>query len=179
MRAPFIFFFILGCSFCNLLQAQSPASSKIFQTGRNSAGKPIVTFRLQASSDNEDELTNEYVFASEKGFLCPSSNPTDQSGFANKENTVFGVSYEPVTKACFVKLFLLNASGTLVFVNNVNTRAAKLLPAPWAERAREFLRIENIVGRRVYLQTVDFSTGAKPTHNFSILVAPDGTLRLR
>jgi hypothetical protein len=88
---------------------------------------------------------------------------------------VFGVSYEPVTKACFVKLFLLNASGTLVFVNDVNTRAAKLLPAPWADRAREFLRIESIDGRRVYLQTVDFSTGARPTHNFSVLVAPDGT----
>src|SRR4029077_12427738 len=90
---------ILGFSFCNLLQAQSPASSKIFQTGRNSDGKPIVTSRLQASGDNEDQLTNEYVFASEKGFLGPSSNPTDQSGFANKENTMFGVSYEPVSKA--------------------------------------------------------------------------------
>ena len=138
MRARFIFFLILGCSFCNLLQAQSPASSKIFQTGRNSDRKPIVTIRLQASGDNQDQLTNEYVFASQKGFLGPSSNPTDQSGFANKENTVFGVSYEPVTKACFVKLFLLNASGTLVFVNNVNTRAAKLLRAPWAERAGVF-----------------------------------------
>lgn len=179
MRARFIFFFILGCSFCNLLQAQSPASSKIFQTGRNSDGKPIVTIRLQASGDKEDELTNVYIFASEKGFLGPSSNPTDQSGFANKENTVFGVSYEPVTKACFVKLFLLNASGTLVFVNNMNTRAAELLPAPWAERAREFLRIEYIVGRYVYLQTVDFSTGARPTHNFRVLVAPNGTLTLR
>jgi hypothetical protein len=179
MRAHFISLLILGCSFANLLQAQSPAPSKIFETGRNSDSKPIVTIRLQASSDNADVLTNEYVFASEKGFLGPSSNPTDQSGFANKENTVFGVSYEPVTKACFVKLFLLNASGTLVFVNNVNVRAAKLLRAPFAEQAREFLRIENIVGRRVYLQTVDFSTGARPTHNFSVLVAPDGTLRLR
>jgi hypothetical protein len=178
MRALFIFFLILGCNFCNLLQAQSPASSKIFQTGRNSDGKPIVTIRLQASGDSEDELTNKYVFASEKGFLGPSSNPTDQSGFANKENTVFGVSYEPVTKACFVKLFLLNASGTLVFVNNVNTRAAKLLPSPWAGHARQFSRIENIVGRRVYLQTVDFSIGARPTHNFSVLVAPDGTVSL-
>jgi hypothetical protein len=170
---------ILGFSFCNLLQAQCPASSKIFQTGRNSDGKPIVTIRLQASGDNEDQLTNEYVFASEKGFLGPSSNPTDQSGFANKENTMFGVSYEPVSKACFVKLFLLNASGTLVFVNNVNTRAAKLLRAPWAAHAREFLRIEKIVGRRVYLQTVDFSTGARLTHNFSVLVAADATLTLR
>ena len=178
MHTRFIFFIVLGCSFCNLLRAQSPASSKIFQTGRNSDGKPIVTIHLQASGDNGDELTNEYIFASTKGFLGPSSNPTDQSGFANKENTVFGVSYEPVTKACFVKLFLLNASGTLVFVNNVNTRAAKLLPAPWAERAREFLRIENIVGRRIHLQTIDFSTGARPTHNFSVLVAPDGTLTL-
>src|SRR3984893_13329454 len=178
MHTRFIFFIVLGCSFCNLLQAQSSASSKIFQTGRNSAGKPIVTIHLQASGDNGDELTNEYVFASEKGFLGPSSNPTDQNGFANKENSVFGVSYEPVTKACFVKLFLLNSSGTLVFVNNVNARAAKLLPAPWAQNAREFLRIEKIVHRRVYLQTIDFSTGARPTHNFSVLVAPDGTLTL-
>jgi hypothetical protein len=177
MRTRF-FFLILACSFSNLLQAQSPASSNIFQTGRNSDGKPIVTIRLKASGDNEDVLTNEYVFASEKGFLGPSSNPTDQSGFANKENTVFGVSYEPVTKACFVKLFLLNASGTLVFVNNVNARAAKLLPARWAATAREFLRIESIVGRRVNLQTVDYSTGARPTHNFSVLVAPDGTLTM-
>jgi hypothetical protein len=179
MRARFISFLLLGYSFCNLLQAQSTVSSKIFQTGRNADGKPIVTIRLQASADNQDELTNEYVFASEKGFLGPSSDPTDQSGFANRENTVFGVSYEPVTKACFVKLFLLNASGTLVFVNNVNARAAKLLPPPWAANAREFLRIEKVVGRRVYLQTVDFSTGARPTHNFSAFVAPDGTLTLR
>jgi hypothetical protein len=179
MRARLIFFLILGCSFSDLLQAQASVSSKIFQTGRNSDGKPIVTIRLQTSADNEDELTNVYVFASEKGFLGPSSDPTDQSGFANREHTVFGVSYEPVTKACFVKLFLLNASGTLVFVNNVNTRAAKLLPARWAANAREFLRIEKIVGRRVYLQTVDFSTGARPTHSFSVLVAPDGTLTSR
>lgn len=172
-------FLILGCSFCNLLYAQAIVPSKIFQTGRNSDGKPIVTIRLQASGDNQDELTDVYVFSSEKGFLGPSSNPTDQSGFANREHTVFGVSYEPVTKACFVKLFLLNASGTLVFVNNVNARAAKLLPARWAANGREFLRIEKIVGRRVYLQTVDFSTGARPTHNFSVLVAPDGTLTLR
>ena len=151
------------------------------------SGKTIPELRRQTHrdhppagfGDNEDALTNEYVFASEKGFLGPSSNPTDQSGFANKEDTVFGVSYEPVTKACFVKLFLLNASGTLVFVNNVNTRATKLLPAPWAEQAREFFRIESIADRHVYLQTVDFSTEARPTHNFRVLVAPDGTLTLR
>jgi len=71
MRARFIFFLVLGCSFCTLLQAKSPASSKIFQTARNSEGKPIVTIRLQASGDNEDELTNEYVFASEKVSSAP------------------------------------------------------------------------------------------------------------
>jgi hypothetical protein len=179
MRARLISLLILGYGFCNLLQAQATGSSKVFQTGRNSDGKPTVTIRLQAADDNADELTNVYVFASEKGFLGPSSDPTDQSGFANRENTVFGVSYEPVTKACFVKLFLLNASGTLVFVNNVNARAAKLLPPRWATNAREFLRIEKIVGRRVYLQTIDFATGARPTHNFSLLVAPDGTLNSR
>ena len=79
------------------------ASSTIFETGRNSDNKPTVTIHLLASDGDQDPLTNEYVFASEKGFLGPSSNPADQSGFANNENTVFGVSYEPVTKACFVK----------------------------------------------------------------------------
>jgi len=152
------------------------ASSKIFETGRNSDDKPTVTIHLHATG-YEDTLTNEYVFAM-GGFLGPSSDPTDESGFANEENTVFGVSYEPVTKACFVKLFLLNESGTLVFVNNANTRAAKLLPAPWADNARGFLRIESIVDRRVDLQTIDFSTGAGATHNFSVLVDPDGTLTL-
>jgi len=178
MVARLILVLLLGCSFCNLLRAQAPAFPGTFQTGRNSDGKPTVTIRLQASGDNEDVLTDVFVFSSEKGFLGSSSDPTDQSGFTNREHTIFGVSYEPVTKACFVKLFLLNASGTLVFVNNVNARAAKLLPAPWAGNAREFLRIEKIVGRRVYLQTVDFSTGARPVHNFSVLVAPDGTLTL-
>ena len=59
MRARLISFLILGYSFCNVLQAQSAVSSKIFQTGRNSDGKPIVTIRLQASGDSEDVLTNE------------------------------------------------------------------------------------------------------------------------
>src|ERR1700756_4003493 len=169
-------FLVNGSLFCTFSLAASAGPASVFHTDRTPDGKPIVIIRITASSDNQDELNTQYIFQSEKGFLGPSSNPTDQSGFANQDNTVFGVSYEPVTKACFVKLFLLNASGTLVLVNNVNTRAAKLLPAPWAANAREFLRIEKIVHRRVYLQTIDFSTGARPTHNFSVLVAPDGTL---
>jgi hypothetical protein len=163
-------FLSLGCTFSSSLQAQ------VFETSRNSDNKPVVTIHLQASAGNQDPLTNQYIFDSVKGFLGPSSNPSDQSGFANRENTVFGVSYEPVTKACFVKLFLLNSSGTLVFVNNVNERAARFLTKRWASDAREFLRIEKIVGRCVYLQTIDYSTGANPTHNFSVLVARDGTL---
>jgi hypothetical protein len=152
------------------------APNPIFQTGRTSDNKPVVTIRTHASSDNTDELTIQAIFQSEKGFLGPSSNPTDQSGFANHDNTVFGVAYEPVTKACFVKLFLLNQSGTLVLVNNVNSRVAKFLPKRWADNAREFLRIEKIVGRRVHMQTTDFATGARPVFNFSVDVTPDGAL---
>jgi hypothetical protein len=69
----------------------SPQERKIFQIGRNSDSKPIVTIHLQTSGDNEDALTNEYVFASEKGFLGPNSNPTNESGFANKESTRLGI----------------------------------------------------------------------------------------
>jgi hypothetical protein len=170
-------FLIVPLVFISFFSGLSMAAPPpVFQTGRTSDNKPMVTIRPQASSDNTDELIAEYIFQSPKGFLGPSSNPTDQSGFANHENSVFGVSYEPVTKACFVKLFLLNGSGTLVFVNNVNTRAAKFLPKRWAQNAREFLRIEKITGRRVYLQTTDFATGARPVLNFSVVVKPDGDL---
>jgi hypothetical protein len=172
----FLAFLVNGSLFCTFSLAASAGPASVFHTDRTPDGKPIVIIRITASSDNQDELNTQYIFQSEKGFLGPSSNPTDQSGFANQDNSVFGVSYEPVTKACFVKLFLLNPSGTLVLVNNVNTRAAKFLPHRWAENAREFLRIEKIVGRRVYLQTTDFATGERPNFNFSVIVTRDGTL---
>ncbi len=149
---------------------------KVFETARNSANKPVVRIRLTGSSDNQDLLINEYTFNSEKGFLGPSSNPSDQNGFANAENTIFGVSYEPVTKACFVKLFLLNSSGTLVFVNNVNHRVANVLHGTLASNARDFLRIEKIVGRHVYLRTADFSHGTQPSAEFRVSVSPQGTI---
>src|SRR5260370_1719900 len=120
MRALFILCLSLSCTFCTSLQAQSPPSSKIFQTGRNSDNKPVVTIRLEASSDNQDHLTNEYIFASEKGFLGPSSNPTDQNGFPNKENSVFVVSYEPFTKSCIWKQFLLHPPCPPPFVTHPN-----------------------------------------------------------
>jgi hypothetical protein len=169
----FLFFSIVVLNLWPGLALAAP--NPVFQTGRTSDNKPLVTIRTHASSDNTDVLTTQFIFQSEKGFLGSSSNPTDQSGFANHENSLFGISYEPVTKACFVKLFLLNQSGTLVLVNNVNSRAAKFLPKHWAEDAREFLRIEKIVGRRVHLQTTDFATGARPVYNFSVEVTPDGS----
>jgi hypothetical protein len=149
---------------------------KIFETDRNSANKPVVRIRLTGSPDNADLLVNEYTFSSEKGFLGPSSDPTNQSGFANSENTVFGVSYEPVTKACFVKLFLLNSSGTLVFVNNVNHRVANVLHGTLASNAREFLRIEKIVDRHIYLRTADFSHGDQPSKEFRVTISTQGTI---
>jgi hypothetical protein len=167
---------VSGSFLCTLSLAAPTGSASVFHTDRTPDGKPIVIVRITASSDNQDELITQYIFHSEKGFLGPSSIPTDQSGFANKDNSVFGVSYEPVTKACFVKVFLLNPAGTLVLVNNVNTRAAKFLPHRWAANAREFLRIEKIVGRRVYLQTTDFATGERPNYNFSVIVTRDGDL---
>ena len=167
---------VISSSFFSLSVAAPKGPASVFHTDRTPDGKPVVIILMTASSDNQDVLTTQYIFQSEKGFLGPSSNPSDQSGFANQDNSVFGVSYEPVTKACFVKLFLLNPFGTLVLVNNANTRAAKFLPHRWAENAREFLRIEKIVGRRVYLQTTDFATGERPNLNFSVLVTHDGDL---
>jgi hypothetical protein len=34
-----------------------------------------------------------------KDFAGPSSNPSDQDGFTNAENALFGVNYQPVTKS--------------------------------------------------------------------------------
>jgi hypothetical protein len=80
--------------------------------------------------------------------LGPSSNPTDQSGFANSAQDLFAVTVEPATKAAFVHFFLTSAKGNVVSVNDVNVRVAKLLSPPWKSDAKGFLRVETIQGRK-------------------------------
>jgi len=71
--------------------------------------------------------------------------------------------------------FLLASLVSVSFLCTLSL-AAKFLPHRWAANAREFLRIEKIVGRRVYLQTTDIATGERPNYNFSVIVTRDGDL---
>jgi hypothetical protein len=90
-----------------------------------------------------------------KGLLGPSSNPSDQRGFHNHENTLFGINHQPCTKASNVHLFIFT-QGNFVVLNDVNAQVAKLLDGPLSTSALGFLRIEGINGDAVRLQTVDF-----------------------
>jgi len=85
---------------------------------------------------------------------------------------------EPATKSAFVHLFLAQPTGNLIFLYNVNTLVAKLLPQPWKSSAMEFLRVERIRGRKVKLETIDFSHGPFKTHTFSVTVDSKGQIAL-
>jgi hypothetical protein len=110
--------------------------------------------------------------------LGPSSNPTDQSGFANSEQDLFAVTVEPATKAAFVHFFLTSAKGKVVFANNVNARVAKLLSPPWKGHAKGFLRVEKIEGRKVELSTTDFAHAPFQTHTFWVTIGATGKVTL-
>lgn len=90
-----------------------------------------------------------------KGLLGPSTNPSDQQGFHNEENTLFGVNHQPCTKASEVHFFVFIGKN-FIFINDVNARVARFLDEPFSWAALGFLRIESISGTTVRLQTVDF-----------------------
>ena len=63
-------------------------------------------------------------------------------------------------------------------VADVNGTVAKLLPQPWRDDAKGFLRVETIQGRKVKLSTTDFSHGPFKTHTFSVKVDAQGGIAL-
>lgn len=137
-----------------------------------------VTLALPAANSDAGPVSCSFTFQTTKGLLGPSSNPTDQSGFANSTQDLFAVTVEPATKAAFVHFFLTSAKGKVVFVNDVNRRAAKLLSPPWKDDAKEFLRVETIQGRKVELSTTDFAHAPFQTHTFWITVGATGKVTL-
>jgi hypothetical protein len=157
------------------LQAPGFSQKAKFQTSTNNEGLPEVIVQLSQTQD-EGDLKIIVTFDSSKGFLGPSSNPSDQKGFTNAEGTLFGVTYEPVTKSAFVKLFLVTSPENLLFLKDINAKAARLLKPPWSAAAKNFLRIESIKGHSVHLQTVDFSTAQKAHFDFTVAVRSDGTI---
>ena len=137
-----------------------------------------ITLALSPTNAEAGPVTCSFTFQTTKGLLGPSSNPTDQSGFANSAQDFFAVTVEPATKAAFVHFFLTSAKGKVVFVDDVNARVAKLLSPPWKSDAKGFLRVETIQGRKVELSTTDFAHAPFQTHTFWITVGPTGKVTL-
>jgi hypothetical protein len=97
------------------------------------------------------------------------------------DGTIIAINHRPVTKSSYVHMWLRLSDGDLLFLNNVNERVARLLRGRFAESATGFLRVEAITGRKISLQTVDFSDfrGTQfKEYNFAITVKGKGQLSL-
>jgi hypothetical protein len=149
------------------------------KVSRTEDGHAIVAISVPLSQDEGSSLDATFDFGITKGFLGPSSNPSDQTGFSNADKSIIGVNHQPVTKSSFVHLFLRSSSsGDITFINNVNARIARLLKGKWAETAKYFLRIESISGRDITFQTVDFSGATSEKYEFRTTFTRDGTFVL-
>lgn len=137
-----------------------------------------MTLGRSATDPEAGPVSCSFTFQTAKGLLGPSSNPTDQSGFANSTRDLFAVTVGPVTKAAFVHFFLTSAKGNVVLVNDVNARVAKLLSPPWKDDAKGFLRVETIQERKVELSTTDFAHAPFQTHTFWVNVSASGKVAL-
>ena len=157
--------------------AESTTSEVEVGVSRSAEGHAVVSIRLPISEE-ERRMQATFDFGGTKGFLGPSSNPTDQSPITNADKTVIAVSHLPATKSSYVHLFLRSGNGDLTVVNSVNARVARLLKPRWAETAKNFLRVESISGRLITMQTVDFATGAREQFTFVVSVGASGALTL-
>jgi len=136
----------------------------------------VVSIVLPLAAEG-GRLLAAFDFGMTMGFLGPTSNPSDASGFVNDDKTIAAVNHQPASKSSYVHLFLHSADGDLTFVNDVNGRAARLLTGRFAESAKTFLRVESIAGRTVNLQTVDFA-GSTEQHTFAVTVDANGSIAL-
>ena len=157
-----------------VLLAQTVFAHDPVKISRTEDGRAIVAITIPLSAD-EGSLNATFDFGATKGFLGPSTNPEDQSGFSNADKTIIGVNHQPVTKSSFVHLFLRSpTSGDVTFINNVNRRISRLLKGKWAETAQYFLRIESISGRNITFQTIDVSSGSRDAYKFTTTFTHDG-----
>jgi hypothetical protein len=124
------------------------------------------------------KLTVRLNFGAGKGLLGPSTNSSDQRGFHNENNTLFGVNKMPFTKASNVHLFVLTHRNFII-INDVNERVARFFDEPFSSAALGFLRIESISGTTVRLQTVDFRESPPyPRKEFFVNIDEDGNITL-
>ena len=163
----------LGC-ICSVLSARGATMSISSNPGQD------VTVKLDLPANNTEgvAVSCSFTFQTAKGLLGPSSNPTDQSGFANSAQDLFAITVQPATKAAFVCFFLTSANGNVLLVSDVNARVAKLLSPPWKDDAEGFLRVETIQGRKVKLSTTDFAHAPFQSHTFGVSVDATGKVTL-
>ena len=88
------------------------------------------------------------------------------------------MAVSPATKTSFAHIFLTGKGPHQIFVADVNGRVSKLLPQPWRDGAKQWLRIEKLQGRKLKFQTIDFSHAPFQTHDFWVKVDLQGGLTL-
>jgi hypothetical protein len=117
-------------------------------------------------------------FGCTKGLLGPSTNSSDQRGFQNEENTLFGINHMQLRRMSRVHLFV-SVGENFIIVNDVNERVAKFLNESFSLTALRFLRIQSISGTTVRLQTIDFGEGPPhPEKELWVNVDKDGGITL-
>ena len=151
--------------------------SRVMEVFRDEEQKLIISFQGVESTDS-GKLTARLDFGAGKGLLGPSTNSSDQRGFHNEDNTLFGVNKMPCTKASNVHLFVLTHRNFII-INDVNERVARFFGEPFSSAALGFLRIESISGTTVRLQTVDFRESLPyPRKEFLVNVDGEGHINL-
>lgn len=144
----------------------------------NPGADVTVHFALGSQGPDADPVQSAFTFQAAKGVVGPSSNPGSQTGFANSAKTLFAVAVSPATKTAFAHIFLTEKGPQQILIADVNARVAKLLPQPWRDGAKGWLRIEKLQGRKIKFQTIDFSHAPFQTHDFWVNVDVQGGLAL-
>jgi hypothetical protein len=153
------------------------ADSCLMKVFRDRDQHLIISFQ-GAEFTGYGKLTAQLDLGAGKGLLGPSTNSSDQRGFHNEDNTLFGVNKMPCTKASNVHFFVLTHRNFII-INDVNERVARFFDEPFSTAALEFLRIESISGTTVRLQTVDFrASGPYPQKELLVNVDGDGRITL-
>jgi hypothetical protein len=159
--------------------AVGPQTDSSFELKAGHPGNSAVAFTIPLASD-EGQLRVTFDFGNTRSFFGPNSSPKD---FSNEDHTLFAVNSQPMTKESLVHLFVRTKNGNLVFLNDVNGVVAALLKGEFSKSAKYFLFVKSLEGRKIYLQTVDYSApGADPMHapryDFAIHVDDSGAISL-
>ena len=144
----------------------------------NPGADVTVHFALGSQGPDAGPVASAFTFQAAKGVVGPSSNPASNTGFANLSKNLFAVAVSPATKTSFAHIFLTGKGPQQIFISDVNERVSQLLPQPWREGAKAWLRVEKLQGRKIKLQTIDFSHAPFQTHTFWVQVDMQGGITL-